>query len=313
MSATARVLEIQRMSTEDGPGIRTTVFFKGCSLRCGWCHNPESIPLERQVTWREPDCIGCRSCIDACPQDARDLTPEGATVHDALCEVCGDCAAECPAAAISMLGDDWTVDDLAAEVLKDRAYFEESGGGVTLSGGEPALQAAFAAALMGRLRAAGVHVALDTCGACGPGPLTDLASAADLVLFDLKEIDPDRHQELTGQPNARILDNLRRLADAGVPLWIRTPLIPGATATEANLRGLGRVVADLEVAVQRWELCAFNNLCRDKYRRLGQDWPWAEVPLLTADELAGWAAIAKGSGVDPDLVIATGPTRRDPC
>ena len=312
-SLTGRILEIQRMSTEDGPGIRTTVFFKGCSLSCAWCHNPESIARSREVIWREVDCIGCGSCVEACPHGARELTADGATVDRERCQVSGTCADECPTAAIEILGDDRTVDELVAEVVKDRAYFEESGGGVSASGGEPALQSEFVSAFLERLRSFGVHTALDTCGACGPGPLLELASRADLVLFDLKEIDPERHRELTGQPNDRILDNVRRLAGAGVPLWIRTPLIPGATATEANLRGLGRIVADLGGAVARWELCAFNNLCRDKYRRLGLSWPYEHVPQLTADELAGYAQIAKASGVDPDLVLATGPTRREPC
>ncbi len=313
MADTARVLEIQRMSTEDGPGIRSTLFFKGCSLRCGWCHNPESIPLEPQLIWREVACIGCRSCVEACPEQARALGVDGAAVDPDACTVCGTCARECPGAAIAVLGEDRTVDDVVVELLKDRAYFEESGGGVTLSGGEPVLWAGFAGEVLDRVRAVGVHAALDTCGACSPRKLVDLAQRADLVLFDLKQADSERHRELTGQLNERILDNLRLLVEAGVPLWIRTPLIPDATATGENLRSLGALIADLGDAVLRWELCAFNNLCRDKYRRLGRPWPWADVPLLTADELAGFERVAKTSGVDPELVIATGPTRRSTC
>ena len=313
MSLTATVLEIQRMSTEDGPGLRTTVFFKGCSLACAWCHNPESIALEPQLVWKGVACIGCASCVQACPNQARELSADGARVDGDRCQICGVCEQECPAAAIELLGKPWTVDALAKEVLKDRAWFDgSSGGGVTVSGGEPALQAAFVSAFLDRLRDLGVHTALDTCGACGPGPLMELASRADLVLFDLKQIDSTRHRELTGQPNERVLQNVRRLAGSGVPLWIRTPLIPGATATEANLRGLGSLIAGLDGAVARWELCAFNNLCRDQYRRLGLPWSFADTPQLTAAELADFASIARSSGVDPDLVYATGPVRRDP-
>ena len=313
MPLTATVLEIQRMSTEDGPGLRTTVFLKGCSLRCAWCHNPESIPLDPQLVWKSVACIGCRSCVDACPRQARELTPTGARVDRDRCEICGTCEQECPAAAIEVLGKRWTVDDLVAELLKDRAYFEGSdGGGVTVSGGEPALQAGFVSELLARLGDLGVHTALDTCGACGPGPLLELAARADLVLFDLKHVDSRRHRELTGQPNERIFDNARRLAGLGTPLWIRTPLIPGATATQDNLRGIGRLVAELGGAVVRWELCAFNNLCQDQYRRLDLPWPYADTPQLTDAELAGLAAVARTSGVDPDLVRATGPTRREP-
>ncbi len=221
----ALVLEIQRMSTDDGPGIRTTVFFKGCPLSCTWCHNPESIPRTPQVHWLGSRCIGCRLCLDACQRRALSADPDGITVDREVCEGCGTCAEECPSTALERLGTAWEVDALVDEVTKDRAYFERSGGGVTLSGGEPTLQTDPAEAFLRALRTRGIHTALDTCGLCSWDTLSRLIPHADLLLFDLKETDPARHHALAGGDNTRILENLRRVCeerqDTGNPqeLW----------------------------------------------------------------------------------------------
>jgi pyruvate formate lyase activating enzyme len=301
-----RVLNVQRMSTEDGPGIRTTLFLKGCPLRCSWCHNPESLSPRPELVFTASRCIACGTCREAC---AHRCDP-------AACTVCGTCAAECPAAAREVLGHDRDAAELVREAAKDRAYFDASGGGVTVSGGEPALQAVFTGDLLERCRDAGLHAALDTCGACPPDVLLDLASRARLVLFDVKEIDPERHRRFTGLDNRRILDNLAALAawmaaQADPPvLWVRTPLVPGATATRENLGGIGRFLAErVGASLARWELCAFNNLCREQYRRLGRTWEFADEPLMTRealDECLGWA---RAGGVDPERVHRTGVAR----
>ena len=316
-SDTARILHLQRLSTEDGPGIRTTVFFKGCPLACAWCHNPESIPSQPQVQWLEQRCIGCGTCMEACPRGCLSRDAAGAIVIDrSCCAGCGTCATACPANALELLGRTIAVDELVREVLKDRAYFEASGGGVTLSGGEPTLQAPFARHFLQRMRAEGVQTALDTCGLMSPATLETLLPYVDLVLYDLKEIDAEKHRTFTGQSNTTILENvrlLRRLIAESAPatrLWIRTPLIPDATATRENLLGLGAFIASaLDGAVERWELCAFNNLCRDKYRRLGLTWAFAATPLMTAEELAEMERWARESGVAPAMVLATGAAR----
>lgn len=314
----ATVLEIQRMSTEDGPGIRTTVFFKGCSLACDWCHNPESIPLEPQRIWHDWKCIACGACVDVCPADARTLGPDGAAVDPERCQSCGACVDECPTTAIERLGERWELDTLVAEVAKDRSYFEASGGGVTVSGGEPVLQADFVAPFLAACRAAGLHTALDTCGQTSTARLLRVAAEADLVLFDLKHADTATHRRLTGHGNDRILANLAALRDQmrrdGAPsaLWIRTPLIPGATDSAENVRGIGELLTlTLGELVERWELCAFNNLCGDKYRRLDKPWPYAGTPLMSATELDELAAVARRTVCDPDIVIATGRTRTE--
>ncbi len=318
-SLQGRILHLQRLSTEDGPGIRTTVFFKGCPLRCVWCHNPESLSIALQIQWFSVRCIACRTCVETCPNGCLSLAADGLTFDRARCEpgeCSGKCAQACPSGALEALGKTVTVDELLSELLKDRAYYEKSGGGVTLSGGEPTFQPDFAGALLQALKEHGISTALDTCGLCSPRTLDRLLSYTDLVLFDLKLLDPARHAEFTGVPNTQILENLEHTRDFihGQPrpigLWIRTPLIPGATASDGNLSAIGRHLAGaLDGAVSRWELCAFNNLCRDQYTRLGLEWAYASNPLMTRDELAHCEQVARASGFRPDLVLATGATR----
>jgi pyruvate formate lyase activating enzyme len=309
------ILHLQRLSTEDGPGIRTTVFFKGCPLHCAWCHNPESISPHPQVHWLENRCIGCRTCIDACPHGALRWSDSGPVRDRAICQVCGACVEACPANAHELLGRKIGVQRLAKELLKDRAYFEKSDGGVTLSGGEPTLQPAFALALLQELRTQGVSTALDTCGMCSPDTLERLATESDLILYDVKLLDPQAHREFTGVENARILDNQRRLGNllAAHPkkrLWVRTPLIPGATANRENITTIGMwLAAHLPGKVDRWEICAFNNLCRDKYRRLELDWAFTEAALLTQMDLEQAGDWARQSGFDMERIFVTGAAR----
>jgi pyruvate formate lyase activating enzyme len=314
----ATILEIQRMSTEDGPGIRTTVFFKGCSLRCGWCHNPESISAHPQIHWISNQCIGCKTCLEVCPERALSFSEEGNRIDRDLCTGCGVCAEECPATALELLGRQWVLNDLVAEVIKDRAYFEKSGGGITLGGGEPTIQVQFNCVFLLKLKELGIHSALDTCGLCSKDALESLLPNLDLVLFDVKEIDPYKHQEFTGSTNKKILDNLLFVRDCmklyGRPgeLWIRTPIIPDATATAENIRGIGEFIAsNLNGLVNRWELCAFNNLCRDKYLRLDLDWVYKYKGLLSKLDMEKMAAIARNSGVDPAIVFWSGSTKME--
>ncbi len=313
---TGRILHLQRLSTEDGPGLRTTVFFKGCPLHCDWCHNPESISSSLQTQWFSVRCIGCRTCVAACPNGCLSLTEQGLSIDREHCEVCGICVEACPSGAREMVGREVTVDEVLAELLKDRAYYEKSGGGVTLSGGEPTLQPDFAEALLRGLKEQGISTALDTCGLCSTRTLDRLLPYTDLVLFDLKLQDLHAHQKFTGVSNETILENLNhirdfiRSQDRPIRLWIRTPLIPGATCSEENLSAIGRHLSDkLDGTVSRWELCAFNNLCRDQYTRLGLEWKYAATPLMTHEELNRCEQIAQASGFHPDLIVATGATR----
>jgi pyruvate formate lyase activating enzyme len=222
----------------------------------------------------------------------------------------------CPSGAIEALGLQVQVDDLILELRKDRAYYEKSGGGVTLSGGEPTAQPGFVEDLLRGLKEQGISTALDTCGLTSQSILERLLPWTDLVLFDLKLLDNVRHRQFTGQPNDQVLDNLLFIRDyiqvhqPGMDLWIRTPLIPGATDSEHNLRDIGQFLSEnLNSSVSRWELCAFNNLCRDQYSRLGLDWDYARTPLMTHEQRASCERAAKSSFSHPERVLATGATR----
>ena len=311
---TGRVLEIQRMSTEDGPGIRTTVFMKGCPLNCSWCHNPESISHSPQVQWIASRCIGCRMCEHICPRQALTIGDGGEIIISRdLCRGCGTCVEACPTTALELLGRMWTVEELLSELLKDLSYFKKSKGGITLSGGECTMQPEFVIALLRELRERGIHTALDTCGLCRTEVLLEILPYTDLVLYDLKEIDPEKHILFTGSSNEKIISNLHVTAEYirehmfPGELWIRTPVIPGATDRDDNIRGIGECIAALpEKSVARWELCAFNNLCGDKYTRLGKKWEFAQTPLLTTEQMEHLTYIAQQSGVDPSIVFFTG-------
>ncbi|MBM4446377.1 MAG: glycyl-radical enzyme activating protein [Chloroflexi bacterium] len=315
-SQSGLILHLQRFSTEDGPGIRTTVFFKGCPLRCLWCHNPESISIEPQIQWLENKCIGCGTCIKVCLLGCLCKTEQGVVIDREVCNGCGECAEACPANAMELLGRRVSLAELFDELLKDQIYFEKSGGGVTLSGGEPMMQPGFAAALLRRLKERGINTALDTCGVCPSGSLEKVLPYTDIVLFDLKEAELEKHYNFTGQYNQRIFDNLLYIRDYILNrapekvLWIRTPLIPEATATCDNITSLGAFIAkNLQGVVERWELCAFNNLCRDKYRRLGIAWEYANMPLMGKDTVRELEQCAKLSGMDPEIVSVTGATK----
>ncbi|MBN1887202.1 MAG: glycyl-radical enzyme activating protein [Thermoflexales bacterium] len=282
---------VQRFSTHDGPGIRTTVFLKGCPLRCAWCHNPEGLRPGLELVWYDVRCAGFRDCLRACPEQALALTPRGMQIERGRCTLCGACAAACPAAALELVGRCWTPDELLAELLKDRVFYESSGGGITFSGGEPMLQADFLAALLPRCREAALHVALDTCGAVPWELYEHILPWTDLVLYDLKVMDAERHTSATGLSNAGILENARRIAATGKPVWIRTPVIPGYTADVENVQAIARFIQSSLSTVQRWDLLAYTKLGRSKYRRL--DMPYAleaATPPSQAEMDALWQA-----------------------
>ena len=264
----------------------------------------------------ESRCIGCRTCVEVCPEKALSFTEEGIQIKRELCTNCGVCSEKCPSTAMELLGMRWDLDDLVREVEKDSIYFKKSGGGITASGGEPVLQADFVAVFFKKLKEMGIHTALDTCGFCAQKALDKILPHSDLILYDVKEIDHVKHNNFTGSSNELILNNLihicdyMRTHDDTCNLWIRTPVIPGATETEENISGIGAFIATcLKGEVAKWELCSFNNLCRDKYLRLGLDWAFKKSPLLTKNRMEELTDIARNSGVDPGIVCWSGPVK----
>lgn len=314
-TSSGTVLEIQRMSMEDGPGIRTTVFMKVCPLSCSWCHNPESISPKPQVQWLASQCIGCGLCIDACPEKAHIFVNNPGSINRKLCRGCGACADACPSGAMALLGQQWHANALVDELSKDAAYYAASGGGVTISGGESTIQKDFVVEVLEGLRRRGIHTAIDTCGVFSQDAANEILPRTRLVLFDIKLIDPGLHKRYTGSGNERILENLAQTAsmlrthrhpDA---LWVRTPVIPGATDSDENIYGIGRFLSTLpKKAVSRWELCAFNHLCADKYIRLGRTWDFAEAAPVASHTMEHLAAVARAAGIAPEIVAWTGTT-----
>ncbi len=232
------VLDVHRASLNDGPGLRTTVFLKGCPLRCAWCHNPESRSTRPQLGFDAARCTACRSCESACRQHVHSF-PSPTAGNDArlhridwaACIAAGDCVTDCPSNALRLYGSERTVAEIMAEVRADRTYYEVSGGGLTLSGGEPVAQPAFSLALLRRARAEGIHTCLETCGFAPPGTFDAFRPLVDLFLFDYKATGDARHRELTGVGPDLILGNLRRLHASGASIQLRCPMIPDVNDT----------------------------------------------------------------------------------
>ncbi|MDR2111445.1 MAG: glycyl-radical enzyme activating protein [Spirochaetaceae bacterium] len=299
----AVILDIQRMSTEDGPGLRTTVFFKGCNLACPWCHNPESISRKPDLNWFDRKCMGCDTCKTLCPQGAILKDQGGLRFDRSRCAAdfrkngdgpglsCQRCAEGCPNGAIEIKGRSMEVEELCRELLKDRAYFGAEGG-ITLSGGEALMQGEAAAALAKSLKAAGISVAVDTAGCYDYRVMEAMLPHIDLVLYDIKIFDAALHKRLVGTDNLIILENYRKLAEGGVRVWVRTPIIEGATDGEENIKAIGDFIRRTGLP-EKWELCAFNNLCRDKYDRLDRDWDYKNTGLTLKAHIEGLTEIAR--------------------
>ncbi|MDO9508951.1 MAG: glycyl-radical enzyme activating protein [Thermovirgaceae bacterium] len=260
------IFDIRRYSIHDGPGIRTTVFMKGCPLSCWWCHNPESQSAFTEIIYRPERCIGCGACAKTCPEGAVTLTQRGYISDPDKCTGCGDCAGVCPSEAREMLGRDITIGELAREIQKDVLFFEESGGGVTFSGGEPLAQPEFLAAALEAARELEIHTAVDTCGFAPRHVLETIAPLTRLFLFDLKIMDPVLHRKYTGVSNEIILENLKWLTGNKYETVVRIPVIPGINDTEENIEAVGRFLSGLSMRPDV-DLLAYHASATEKYRR----------------------------------------------
>ena len=266
---TGTIFRLARFSVHDGPGIRTTVFLKGCPLRCRWCHSPESQHPRPQIAVHADRCLGCGTCLPFCDQGAIHEQAGGYATDFSRCRACGTCVAHCPSGARELVGRTIDADDLLREIARDVPFFDESGGGVTFSGGEPFVQPDFLEAMILGCRERGIHAAIDTCGMADPRVFARIARLADLVLFDVKAVDPAQHREVTGASNAVILENLRGLAERGQAVRVRFPLVPGMTDSDANVADVGALLGRL--GLRRVDLLPYHRAGLAKYERLGLD------------------------------------------
>lgn len=282
---TGTIFNIQRFSVNDGPGIRTTVFLKGCPLHCTWCHNPESISPEKELMLHEDRCIRCGDCVAVCEQHAV-LPDDGGFVTDReKCIQCGRCLDVCYAEARVLMGKEVTVDEVMTEIVKDTAFFDQSSGGVTFSGGEPLLQHQFLTLLLEACRRKSIHTAVDTSGYIPADILRDVSRYVDLFLYDVKTLDDAVHQKFTGVSNRRILENLRLLVDWGKNIIVRVPIIPGINDNLEELRRIGVFVGSLK-NIQEIHLLPYHRSGTEKYRRLGGEYTLGEVQQPSAEKLA---------------------------
>lgn len=311
VTLTGVLFDIRKYSIHDGPGIRTAVFFKGCPLRCAWCHNPESQSFQPELILRPNRCIGCGACVDVCPHGAIEVLPhlsqaEGRNVRSqeeglsmvtrrAKCQVCGECTRVCYADGRQIVGREYCLDEILSEIESDRVFYEQSGGGVTFTGGEPMSQRPFLLALLRACKERGLHTALDTSGYCTWEALAEARPYVDLFLYDLKLMDDVRHRQYTAVSNSLILENLRKLSQAGSTVRVRIPVIPGINDDGRNLRASGEFLASLP-HLERVDLLAYHSSAEAKYQNLGMAYALPGLQSPSNERMEEIAAFLRGFG-----------------
>ena len=269
VASTGMVFDIKRYAIHDGPGIRTTVFLKGCLLNCPWCHNPEGKAREQEFMWWKERCIRCRDCENACTKGVISFSDDVWLLDKAKCDLCGACADACHSDALKLAGKKMTVAEVMKEIEKDTPFYDESGGGVSLSGGEPLLQQDFSDNLLKACKEIGIHTAVDTCGHASSDVLLEISEHTDLFLYDLKVINDEKHEKLTGMSNKLILNNLKELSNGGGKTVVRFPLIPGVNDDGKDILELGEFVASLS-NVKEISILPYHKAGVEKSRRLGR-------------------------------------------
>lgn len=281
------IFDIQTFSLHDGPGIRTTVFLKGCPLRCQWCSNPEGIDARPTLSYQESICSGCLDCVKSCPTDALTEIEGKLVVRHDLCSACGACMKVCPTGALKLYGHQESPADIMDRVKRDRKYFEKSGGGLTLSGGELMMQTGFALEILKLAKEENIHTCIETSGFARQEEYASLLPFVDLVLFDYKHSSPEEHRKYTGVSNEKILGNLRFLCEQGSQIVLRVPLIPGINDTEQHFRAVSEISKRYH-SIQRVELLPYHNWGAHKYEEIGWQKPALWTESVSPETAMGW-------------------------
>jgi len=275
------IFNIQKFSIHDGPGIRTTVFFKGCPLKCMWCHNPESQNTNKEMLYDRDKCVLCGTCVKVCPKHAIKIENDILTTDMNKCDFCGECVTYCMYGAREIAGKEYTVDEVVKEVLKDRIFYEKSNGGVTVSGGEPLLQIDFVEELLKKLKKENIHTAVDTCGAVSFEILERASKFTDLFLYDLKLMDDEKHKEYVGTSNKNIIENLKKLSKIHQNINIRLPIIEGVNADVSHIENVLELIDGLNI--KKVNLLPYHDIGKHKYKKLGLTYEDAKM-LTPSDE-----------------------------
>ncbi len=290
------VLSITRMTIHNGPGVRTLILFKGCPLHCLWCSTPESQKSEPEIAIYPGKCIHCDQCFPACPLNAINLTDETISINRSLCNNCGKCAQACYAEAIKILGQPMTIEELLTEAKKDIVIYRHSGGGVTISGGEPLLDIGFTEKLLRALKEEGFNTGVDTCGHVPWASIEQVLPYVDFFLWDIKHMNPEKHRKLTGVSNELILSNARAVSERSVPLYIRLPVIPGYNDSEENIRATCEFALGLSSVVE-FHLLPLHHLGKARYDSLNRPYPIADIPLIPDSVLQDTKRLVESYGL----------------
>ena len=284
-SKTGIIFDIKRFAVHDGPGIRTTVFFKGCPLSCQWCHNPEGQGIAAEIIFWENRCIRCYTCAQICPNGAISYSDGYLFTDREKCALCGDCSAVCPSSARVIIGRKVTMAEVMEEVEKDIIFYDESCGGVTFSGGEPLMQPDFLNSLLLYCKEKKIHTAVDTCGYAERDTLLKISKNVDLFLYDLKLMDNNRHKRFTGESNELILNNLKELALHHNQIIVRVPIIPDINDDDENIFKIGEFLVSLK-AVMQIDLLPYNKLSIDKHNRLKRAYSLSKIQPPSAEGIS---------------------------
>ncbi len=307
MERNVLITNIQKFAVNDGPGIRTNVFLKGCGLRCEWCHNPEAIHPYEEIYYKSRMCVQCGACLEVCEEDAihppippQEAQVEGSTYEKIIrdkCSRCMKCVDVCGYGALEIVGKPASINDILDEVEKDKPFYNNSGGGMTLSGGEPTDFPDFSEKILMQAKQRGLHVCLDTNGYCQWEVLERLIKHVDIVLFDIKHVDPSKHMEKTGVTNERILKNLANLTETGMEIWCRIPVLPGYNDSLEFHRNAADFIFSLPGTIKRLDLLPYHNYCEQEYKWLGIDWSLKDVMSMEPSLLEIPAEIYRKNGL----------------